>query len=206
MTFLRFLKRLICDNPAKMVFLVVGIISFFIVKDIPREKEEYNVITSFENDGIENYVVRGTNSEKSYSVCKLDKDNDELKSVVFSDGTSRTKILSKEITVPCVILWILFGICCVVIIVGIFAGDDGGWDFSGNWFDAVVDGIKIDEEDGLFYYHINGKLLYEADHRLDKYHISDRVQEYMKHPNLFTDYKGSVADRREKKLKKLGVI
>src|ERR1035437_7451377 len=136
MTFLRFLKRLITDSPVKMIFLLAGITSFFIVRDVSKERVEYGVISSFTNDGVENYVVRGKSSEKGYSVTTLDKDNDVLKTLVFPDGTTRTKIYSNEFTVTCVLLWILFILCCIVTIVGFFAGSDGGWEAKGHWFDA----------------------------------------------------------------------
>ena len=102
-------------------------------------------------------------------------------------------------------LWFIFAIGVILLSIGTFSGeDDLNWEFGDCWHDTLLKEIRVIEESSKYHWVLNNRLLIVSDQPIDTWSLKDRVTDYIRNKNIFPEFT-SKEDKREKKLKKIGI-
>jgi len=163
---LKYLIKLLIKSPVKTAFLIVGILLIYPIYNLDYDKKEpRKVINTFKN-GVEYcYVISGMTVLTSEVELPIDKDG---------------MILVDTENAPLIFSWIGFAICCIAIVIGIFADDDDiNWSFRDNYIETLHDDVKCEMED-------------------IKNRIYNEVESYYESPNLYLKFETKQKKRNNK--------
>jgi len=184
---LKYLIKLLIKSPVKTAFLIVGILLLYPIYNLDYDKKEpRKVINTFKN-GVEYcYVISGMTVLTSEVELPIDKDG---------------MILVDTENAPLIFSWIGFAICCIAIVIGIFADDDDiNWSFRDNYIEALHDDVKCEMEDignqETYYYTLDGKLILKSN--THKSRIYNEVESYYESPNLYLKFETKQKKRNNK--------
>ncbi len=184
---LKYLLKLLIKSPVKTAFLIVGILLIYPIYNLDYDKKEpRKVINTFKN-GVEYcYVISGMTVLTSEVELPIDKDG---------------MILVDTENAPLIFSWIGFAICCIAIVIGIFADDDDiNWSFRDNYIETLHDDVKCEMEDignqETYYYTLDGKLILKSN--THKNRIYNEVESYYESPNLYLKFETKQKKRNNK--------
>jgi len=184
---LKYLLKLFIKSPVKTAFLIVGIMLLYPIYNLDYDKKEpRKVINTFKN-GVEYcYVISGMTVLTSEVELPIDKDG---------------MILVDTENAPLIFSWIGFAICCIAIVIGIFADDDDiNWSFRDNYIETLHDDVKCEMEDignqETYYYTLDGKLILKSN--THKNRIYNEVESYYESPNLYLKFETKQKKRNNK--------
>ncbi len=184
---LKYLIKLLIKSPVKTAFLIVGILLIYPIYNLDYDKKEpRKVINTFKN-GVEYcYVISGMTVLTSEVELPIDKDG---------------MILVDTENAPLIFSWIGFAICCIAIVIGIFADDDDiNWSFRDNYIETLHDDVKCEMEDignqETYYYTLDGKLILKSN--THKNRIYNEVESYYESPNLYLKFETKQKKRNNK--------
>jgi hypothetical protein len=184
---LKYLLKLLIKSPVKTAFLIVGILLLYPIYNLDYDKKEpRKVINTFKN-GVEYcYVISGMTVVESDVEISIDKYG-----MILVDVENPTLIFT----------WIGFVICCIAIVIGIFADDDDiNWSFRDNYIEALHDDVKCEMEDignqETYYYTLDGKLILKSN--THKSRIYNEVESYYESPNLYLKFETKQKKRNNK--------
>ena len=184
---LKYLIKLFIKSPVKTAFLIVGILLIYPIYNLDYDKKEpRKVINTFKN-GVEYcYVISGMTVLTSEVELPIDKDG---------------MILVDTENAPLIFSWIGFAICCIAIVIGIFADDDDiNWSFRDNYIETLHDDVKCEMEDignqETYYYTLDGKLILKSN--THKNRIYNEVESYYESPNLYLKFETKQKKRNNK--------
>lgn len=189
-----FIKEFIISNPVKLTFilLISAMMGFGIrVDDISYQKaldkQDYKYIKRGDYYFI---PIFEQNSPSFYKTI-------DIKSVTFGENY----ISYKEPHPLATCSYVISGILGIVLIVGIFVDDrDTNWEIGKIYTKTKLTKLLCDEENGEFFYHMDGKLLKKSKNREIFIENSDTFIQFLKTPNQFPDYDGTKSKIRDKKL------
>jgi hypothetical protein len=192
MIVLKYLEWLIRINPFKMSYLLLSLLCLYAANKFETHKQSNRVLKEFEWKDEWIYITENT---QSIEVKRFDEQQ-EVKDgfVYYDDNPGETASL------------LLFGIFFFALIASTFIGlsdNDMAWELSKVRDKVYFNMIKMDEEDGKFYYHLNKKLIKESDHPLSKYDFRDISRYYRENKHILPLYKGTKQERRDKLLNKI---
>jgi hypothetical protein len=184
---LKYLIKLLIKSPVKTAFLIVGILLLYPIYNLDYDKKEpRKVVNTFKN-GVEYcYVISGMTVLTSEVELPIDKDG---------------MILVDTENAPLIFSWIGFAICCIAIVIGIFADDDDiNWSFRDNYIETLHDDVKCEMEDignqETYYYTLDGKLILKSN--THKNRIYNEVESYYESPNLYLKFETKQKKRNNK--------
>lgn len=163
----------------------------------------------------DNVVVRqvvGTNTVIGIDTTHVYLYNSDDKNVSMVSFHKSQKILPNKTIVykeangfnAC--LWFIFAIGVILLSIGTFSDeDDLNWEFSDKWHDTLLKEIRVIEESSKYHWVLNNRLLVVSDQPIDSWSLNDRITDYIRNKNIFPEFT-SKEDKREKKLKKIGII
>lgn len=192
MIVLKYLEWLVRINPVKITYLLLTLLCLYGANKFQPYKETSRVFKQFEWRGESVYI---TETNNNIFIKKFDEPQEVKDGFVYYDNNPG-KIAS----------WVFFAIFLLAFIISTFMGlddDDIGWELSRVKNETYFRLIKMDEEDGKFYYHLNGKLIKESDYHLSKYDFRDLNRTYTDNKHILPEYKGTKQERRDKLLNKI---
>lgn len=188
---LKYLFKLIKDSPIKTAFLIVGILLLNPICNLDNDlKESKKVINTFKN-GVEYcYVINGESSS-------LKVVTSEVELPIDKDGM----ILVDTENALFIFTWIGFIICCIAMIVGIFADDDDiNWSFRDNFIQTLHDDVECEMEEigneETYYYTLDGKLILKSN--IHRNRVYNEVESYFESPNLYFKFETKQKKRNNK--------
>lgn len=191
MIYLRYLKALIVNNPAKIIFILLTVIPFFLLlkeKDVYIDKKNY-VVNKFEFEKDNSYYYLVDNIKNGhiprFTVEELDSKQDISKGYYITK--ERRVIYYFEIGTM-----ILFSV--ILLITHLFIIFDGTAEFKWYTDDQIGDIrigiykklIKCELDDGIYCYTVDKRLIYQSstnaheDRKLDY-----ALDSFIKNKNLF---------------------
>jgi hypothetical protein len=192
MIVLKYLEWLVRINPVKITYLLLTLLCLYGTNKFEPYKETSRVFKQFEWRGESVYI---TETNNNIFIEKFDEPQEVKDGFVYYDHNPG------EIT-----SWVFFAIFLLAFIISTFMGlddDDIGWELSRVKNETYFRLIKMDEEDGKFYYHLNRKLIKESDYHLSKYDFRDISRYYIENKHILPEYKGTKQERRDKLLNKI---
>jgi hypothetical protein len=189
---IKYLIKIICSNPIKIAFLVAGIILLYPISNLDYDlKEPKRVINSFKNGFEYCYVTTGESSSSMNVVIS------NVEMPIDKDGM----ILVDTENGPLILSWVGFIVCCIVMIVGLFANDDDiNFSFRDIFIETLHDDVKCEMEEvgnkEIYYYTIDGKLILKSNQHKNRVH--SEVESYFKSPNLYFKFETKQKKRNNK--------
>lgn len=192
-----FIYKFILENPVKMTILAVGIAAFCFAGIFDNEVAKSNVDEVIKvKSGYVYITANEVNGKVEYGVIH------SLNGIKLIDG----KIVKTEYNIGNVLLWVLFGICSLLLTIGFFMGysdDDLSWDVSGVISESLECIIYCVEDNGVYYYMILGRLLLQSPTMLQNYEVNNQFRK-LDFTNLSHYPKFSTrSQKRESKLNKI---
>ena len=194
---LKYLFKLIKDSPVKTSFLIVGIFLLHPIYNLDYDlKKPKKVINTFKN-GVEYcYVIKESSSS-------LKVVTSEVGLPIDKDGM----ILVDTENALLIVTWGVFVVCCIAMLVGIFADDDDvNWSFRDNFIETLHDDVKCEMEEignqETYYYTLDGKLILKSNTHRNR--VYNEVESYYKSPNLYLKFETKQKKRNNKLDKILG--
>lgn len=189
---IKYLIKIIINNPIKIAFLVAGIILLYPIFNLDYHlKEQKKVINSFKNGFEYCYVTTGESSSTMNVVVS------DIEIPIDKDGM----ILVGTENGPLILSWVGFIVCCIIMIVGIFANDDDiNFSFREVFIETLHDDVKCEiEEVGnqeTYYYTLDGKLILKSNTHQSRVHRE--VESYFESPNLYLKFETKQKKRNNK--------
>lgn len=191
MKIIRYIKKVILNNPIKSFFLGCLLVLIGLAIHFNRlETIQSKVSSSFELDGKFYYAIH-----KDHFMIK---EFDEKLPIVDGKITYQEK---SDLFGIFTILSVFLGI--FVFLTFVIPDNNDGWNFKDNWYDVSVDEVSCEFEDGIFYYVYKGKLIYHDKYQLDRYSFRSKIREFNRQgANLCPDFL-TKSQRRDQKLKEI---
>ena len=192
MIVLKYLEWLIRINPVKITYFLLTLLCLYGANKFEPYKESIRIFKQFEWKGKSVYI---TETNDNLHIKEFDEPQEVKDGFVYYDNNPG------EIT-----SWVFFVIFLFLLIFSTFMGiddDDLGWNLVKVKDETYFHLIKMDEEDGEFYYHLNGKLIKESNYHLSKYDFRDISRYYRENKHILPLYKGTKQERRDKLLNKI---
>ena len=168
-----FILNLIKNNPIKLIALVVAIITFPFLNSLPDEIRKTPIDKELKIDGDYIYLSRDVVSgEISYDAKTFHK-KQKLTGGVY--------LIEKEYDDANIFIWLLFVIALLVVIFGSFIINDNdvNWDFEKVSQKTISYFITCEEEDGIYYYLYNDRLLTKSNKIISSYsNMADKLDIY----------------------------
>lgn len=190
-----FIKELIITNPIKLTYIfLISIMMGFGIKldDITIQKpldtsQDYKFIKRGNTYFI---PIFKEDSPRFFETSKIEK-------VTFEENF----ISYKEVH-PIVIVSYLMSLILFVILIGISLTDDRdvNWEIKRIYKKCKLNQIKCDEENGEYFYHLDGRLIYKSHNQLRFTLHNSILDEFLESPNQFPKYEGTKKEIRDKKL------
>ena len=188
---LKYLFKLIKDSPVKTSFLIGGILLLHPIYNLDYDlKKPKKVINTFKN-GVEYcYVIKESSSS-------LKVVTSEVGLPIDKDGM----ILVDTENALLIVTWGVFVVCCIAMLVGIFADDDDvNWSFRDNFIETLHDDVKCEMEEignqATYYYTLDGKLILKSNTHRNR--VYNEVESYYKSPNLYLKFETKQKKRNNK--------
>jgi hypothetical protein len=192
---LNFIKYFIITNPVKLtyIFLITLMMGWGIKVDYITYQKPLDTSQDYK------FIKRGD----TYFIPIFDENlptfhkTEKIENVTFGDNF----ISYKDIHPIVILSYLLSGVFGIILIVCSFISDrDANWGIDRIYKESKLTQIFCDEENGEFFYHINGKLLKKSKNREIFTKNSDLFSQILKTPNQFPDYSGTKSKIRDKKL------
>lgn len=190
MLILQFILTLIKNNPWKVFFLGICILSGYLMFNVESLKFESNIILKFEDAGKYHYIIK---DDDSYSIKSYEKEVKSTDSKLHYEGLHPVAAVS-------FIVFLVISIVIFIVTLTSIDNDEVGWQISESWNDAKMSLVRCEIEDDIYYYHYRGKLLVKSEQQLSSSQIQNRLTDHL---NLLPDFPGTKKERRDKKLKEL---
>ena len=148
MIVLKYLEWLVRINPVKITYFLLTLLCLYGANKFEPYKESIRIFKQFEWKGKSVYI---TETNDNLHIKEFDEPQEVKDGFVYYDNNPG------EIT-----SWVFFVIFLFLLIFSTFMGiddDDLGWNLVKVKDETYFHLIKMDEEDGEFYYHLNGKLI-----------------------------------------------
>jgi len=157
-----FILNLIKKNPIKLIALVVAIITFPFLNSIPDIINETPIIKEIKLDGKYVYIFRDRiNGEIKYETETFNK-KQKLKNDVY--------LIEKEYNDLNIFIWILFIVAISFPVFGSFINDkEANWSFDDVSQRTIAYFITCEEEDGIYYYLYDDKLITKSQSMVQVY-------------------------------------
>ena len=196
---LKFTLNLIKGNIGKVIMLIITLTSFFFAGRISDAVHTHKISQSFIEDLYDGkhyiYLYYDGNTNK-YEVVDFDKPK-KLTSYNVLTYTTYSGVN--------ILLWAVFIILGIIFIVMSFTEDDGiGWEFNDIHHDTLYKFVVCMNEDNLYKYVLNNRILCSNATQIDSYYLRDLVKEYIKNRKIFPIF-ATIEDKRNNKLDKIGV-
>jgi hypothetical protein len=198
MIYLRFLLYLLVKNPAKLIFIVLTLISFEFAGKFNDDKNKDHVLA-------ENLIVQGKDSSYVY----LYKDQSVFRVTSFP----KKQAILPDQTIEYgsyaainIVLWIVFGILSIILLASVITNDDDvNWEFRTNWSSFLRKQVKVYEQNGKYHWVLFNKLLVVHEKPIDGYFLSQAIDAYINDPNIYPSFT-PLEIKRNDKLNKLGIF
>ena len=199
---MRFIKYLLLENKAKVVFLTIAIILLYFSLTLPNYKA-YNRTFLSKFDAPQNrtvimYVDGGGNFEtKCFENGEFKLINSNTLQYDRSDGF--------------VFVSQIFSVLIFLVLIGvtIWGDEDHNWNITKCRINSALHKISVDVEhvqnDTFYYYYIKNKLIIKSQRRLSSKSddLFNAVKAYLEFPKLCLDYEGTTSKKRDNKLSKI---
>jgi len=157
---LNFLFNLIISNKIKILFIILSIISFKYVDEIPDTQKELFVVKSLD---------LGDKYKNRYAYIYETSISNEIKTEVISfekpQDLVNNKLIHTKYNELNIVIWILFFLFTLLFIIPSFMYDDSdvNWELKDVWYDSIRSTIYSELEDGVYYYMSFGRLIYKSE-------------------------------------------
>ena len=199
---MRFIKYLLLENKAKVVFLTIAIILSYFSLTLPNYKA-YNRTFLSKFDAPQNrtvimYVDGGGNFEtKCFENGEFKLINSNTLQYDRSDGF----VFASQI----------FSVLIFLVLIGvtIWGDEDHNWNITKCRINSALHKISVDVEhvqnDTFYYYYIKNKLIIKSQRKLSSKSddLFNAVKAYLEFPKLCLDYEGTTSKKRDNKLSKI---
>ena len=199
---MRFIKYLLLENKAKVVFLTIAIILSYFSLTLPNYKA-YNRTFLSKFDAPQNrtvimYVDGGGNFEtKCFENGEFKLINSNTLQYDRSDGF----VFASQI----------FSVLIFLVLIGvtIWGDEDHNWNITKCRINSALHKISVDVEhvqnDTFYYYYIKNKLIIKSQRKLSSKSddLYNAVKAYLEFPKLCLDYEGTTSKKRDNKLSKI---
>ena len=199
---MRFIKYLLLENKAKVVFLTIAIILSYFSLTLPNYKA-YNRTFLSKFDAPQNrtvimYVDGGGNFEtKCFENGEFKLINSNKLQYDRSDGF--------------VFVSQIFSVLIFLVLIGvtIWGDEDHNWNITKCRINSSLHKISVDVEhvqnDTFYYYYIKNKLIIKSQRKLSSKSddLFNAVKAYLEFPKLCLDYEGTTSKKRDNKLSKI---
>ena len=199
---MRFIKYLLLENKAKVVFLTIAIILSYFSLTLPNYKA-YNRTFLSKFDAPQNrtvimYVDGGGNFEtKCFENGEFKLINSNTLQYDRSDGF----VFASQI----------FSVLIFLVLIGvtIWGDEDHNWNITKCRINSSLHKISVDVEhvqnDTFYYYYIKNKLIIKSQRKLSSKSddLYNAVKSYLEFPKLCLDYEGTTSKKRDNKLSKI---
>ena len=199
---MRFIKYLLLENKAKVVFLTIAIILSYFSLTLPNYKA-YNRTFLSKFDAPQNrtvimYVDGGGNFEtKCFENGEFKLINSNTLQYDRSDGF----VFASQI----------FSVLIFLVLIGvtIWGDEDHNWNITKCRINSSLHKISVDVEhvqnDTFYYYYIKNKLIIKSQRKLSSKSddLFNAVKAYLEFPKLCLDYEGTTSKKRDNKLSKI---
>jgi hypothetical protein len=157
-----FILNLIKKNPIKLIALVIAIITFPFLNSIPDRINETPIVKEIKLDGKYVYIFRDRiDGEIKYETETFNK-KQKLKNDVY--------LIEKEYNDINILIWILFIVAQAIPVIGSFINDkDLNWSFDDVSQRTIAYFITCEEEDGIYYYLYDDKLITKSQSMVQVY-------------------------------------
>lgn len=193
-----FLLELLKNNPIKILYITVAIITFNFAGSFENDVNEYEVATVVKIDNNYVYVCR------SISENKIKYENVwDSKEIPIKNG----KIYIESYAFLNGLMWFFFVISCILFIVPTFMSDDDvNWEIEDCWKEAFCTLIYCEEENGEFYYFALGRLIDKRNRQVSRSYSITRELNINGFRDLYRCPKYQTkTQRRETLLSKIGI-
>lgn len=195
MIYLKYLWRLIINNPVKLIALSIAIVGFTFAGKIPDNISEHNVINTFRFNSVEG---------KKWVYVTLDNGSFDVFDYDTEQPIIGHKLIHHEFNIVNALLWIMSGIIIFFIIMLTFMDDnDLNWNGSDIWVKVKLTKVKCHLQDSKYYYVLDNKLLAESQDMINYYTIHSLVENYIKNKNLYPTFH-TIEELRDKKIDRIG--
>src|SRR5574343_639787 len=198
--YIKYLIKLIAENPVKSIAILVAIISFKFAGTFSSNTSTYKVISSSIDS------VSAPQKVFLYTVKGRDGNGYQVISNSSPIKISTNDFISVSDTNPLnVLLWILFIISILIVVIGSFS-DGGEWEFDDIMKEHLLKNIKCYHENGKYYYALRNRLLVATDVALNDpvWQLRYAVETYVKNKKIYPEFY-SVQDKRNNKLDRIGL-
>ncbi len=199
---LNFIKYLVIKNPIKLLMVVGAIVSFNYAGTIPGGYEYHDIAAQTKDGNTNIYVIRSHNGgENPYDVVSSNKpekvQNNQLVYYEYHDGN--------------IVIWIIFGILCLLIIIFTIIGlanddDEIGWEIEDCYQLSISTLIYCELEGDTYYYMIMGRLI---EKRKDQLRYTSNLAREMRIFNMSDVFRlpkfSTKTQKRDNILDKLGI-
>lgn len=188
MIILKYIKSLFRINPFKCSFIVAFLLLFIPFFHFDQISNTDNVVLSCK-DG--NKFVYLTKYGSSYLTKVVDEEIKVVNNTITYDSIHPVVIISG------VFIFILF----LTFIIPSFM-DDEGWEFSEVRSRVLISYVRCEEEDGMFYYIYNNRLLCTSNCIQNEWNVLHVLRGYIGSENLYPIY-STKSEKRDKKISEL---
>lgn len=192
--YLNLLRHTIVINPVKIIFLVILSVSLYGILNIKTDIiDSTSVITEFQygNQYIYIYVTDIDIEKESVTTKMYDSKQKVVNGKIYYEGTSAIYVVS----------WVGLVISIIIILIIMFSGD-GEWDFDEILTRTYLSMVDCEIEDKIFFYILNGRLIYQSQQHCDVYYLRQHVSSYVSNRNIYPKFK-TIQQRRESSIESL---
>lgn len=197
MNLLIFLKELIKNNPAKIIFIIVGSISFHFAGTFSDSMDSYRPIyqDTIKLGDVSKYIYisenSGTNTGLSLHVytSPMESVDGEITDISYNGLNA--------------LFWVLF-VASIIIVSITSLVDDGYWEFENAINSSYYSKVVCTFSDGVYYYTLNDRLLLKNTSQYDIRYIKNRISDYREGKNALPEWI-PLSEKRGRKLEKIGI-
>lgn len=199
---MRFIKYLLLENKAKVVFLTIAIILSYFSLTLPNYKA-YNRTFLSKFDAPQNRTV----------IMYVDG-NGNFETKCFENGEFKlinSNTLQYDRSDGFVFVSQIFSVLIFLVLIGvtIWGDEDHNWNITKCRINSALHKISVDVEhvqnDTFYYYYIKNKLIIKSQRKLSSKSddLFNAVKAYLEFPKLCLDYEGTTSKKRDNKLSKI---
>lgn len=172
---LNLIKAIIFENPLKITFMVVSIISFYFAGSFQNSTKKIEVVSQTKRGPDYVYTVVNKGTSDGYDIVVSDKEEKIIDGCLIKEDYNDVNVL----------FWILFGISTIILVVATFIGivgddDDISWNIQECKKSAAQSLLYCELENNTFYYMALGRLIQKSNTQLDPYRVKCDSLEYIK--------------------------
>lgn len=204
-SYFKFYTTLILDliksNPAKVICIILCIISWQFAGVYEDSKYEVTVDQHIEISGTHLYISSDMENNKiKYEMKQFEEEQELIDNNLIWYEYSGWNIL----------FWTLFCVSTAIWTISTFVGwvqddDEAGWEFGGSRIEAVSSVIYCEEENGIYYYLALGRLIGKRDQQIRRGNIRYEFGINSLKDILFCTKFKTKTQKRENLLQEIGI-